>query len=147
MMEYDELTDCMICPQLATDRDDALARVNELESLLCVEVNGGEFEPISSAYRPEGVMLVEAEIRRGHEAAAELAALKARRCDGCVWAKPLDASSLWVRGGHDMRRCDVQTQVEAPMLSDCTPRTAKWQEIVVRADHACNAWMAKEPTT
>jgi len=78
---------------------------------------------------------------------AELAALKARRCDGCVWAKPLDASSLWVRGGDDMRRCDVQTQVEAPMLSDCTPRTAKWQEIVVRADHACNAWMAKEPTT
>ena len=77
----------------------------------------------------------------------ELAALKARRCDGCAWAKPLDASSLWVRGGHDMRRCDVQTQVEAPMLSDCTPRTAKWQEIVVRADHACNAWMAKEPTT
>lgn len=76
----------------------------------------------------------------------ELAALKARRCDGCVWAKPLDASSLWVRGGHDMRRCDVQTQVEAPMLSDCTPRTAKWQEIVVRADHACNAWTAKEPT-
>jgi hypothetical protein len=81
------------------------------------------------------------------EALRELAALKARRCDGCAWAKPLDASSLWVRGGDDMRRCDVQTQVEAPMLSDCTPRTAKWQEIVVRADHACNAWMAKEPTT
>jgi hypothetical protein len=117
MMEYDELTDCMICPQLATDRDDALARVNELESLLCVEVNGGEFEPISSAYRPEGVMLVEAEIRRGHEAAAELAALKARRCDGCAWATPL--------GDPEYIAC--RREGDRPVdwyCADFTPRTA-----------------------
>ena len=132
MMEYDELTDCMICPQLATDRDDALARVNELESLLCVEVNGGEFEPISSAYRPEGVMLVEAEIRRGHEAAAELAALKARRCDGCRCFMPTDHAP-----GYGF--CQLPNmQQSGPVSVDLGYPVPQ-----VRPDHACNAWTAK----
>ena len=94
-----------------------------------MEVNGGEFEPISSVYRPACVLLVQAEIQRGREAAAELAALKARRCDGCVRWGAVYVSGLYA----GMASCDGQP------VDDCgcgaMPMTAP--------DHACNAWEAR----
>jgi hypothetical protein len=34
MSDYDEVTDCPICPQLATDRDDALGELGAMEAIV-----------------------------------------------------------------------------------------------------------------
>ena len=72
---------------------------------------------------------------------AELSALKARRCDGCVHASQVDVNSGW--NPDEYRQCNVQAQADAPMFSDCSGRTAKWQEIVVDVSHSCAAWTEK----
>jgi len=100
---------------------------------LCVEVNGGEFEPISSVYRPAGVLLVQAEIQRGREAAAELAALKARRCDGCKWYTP----------EHSSYGACAMPNEERPMSLYFFDSSTAMPEVLVDADHACNAWEAR----
>lgn len=64
----------------------------------------------------------------------ELAALKARRCDGCELyaAAPLSAAG----------RCGLPvSSITAPMELD-SPGPAVI-ELLVDADHACNAWTAK----
>ena len=74
---------------------------------------------------------------------AELSALKARRCDGCAHATQVDIRSGW--NPDEYRQCNLQAQSEAPMFSDCSGRTAKWQEIIVDVSHSCAAWTPKEP--
>lgn len=109
---------------------------------LCVEVNGGEFEPISSVYRPAGVLLVQAEIQRGREAAAELAALKARRCDGCAWYVPDPAfmSPESAFGTCAMPHSGPTPEPPVSLYMDGEPIRV---DVLVDADHACNAWEAR----
>lgn len=59
-------------------------------------------------------------------ARAELAALKARRCDGCV----------------HYGRCDLVARLDAPAMELDADESA---ELLVDADHACNAWTPKPP--
>lgn len=65
-------------------------------------------------------------------AEAEMAALKARRCDGCSWWRAYEAED------EPWGECvGSLTAEEAAFDTD---------SIDTRSDHACNAWTAKEPT-
>lgn len=61
----------------------------------------------------------------------ELAALKARRCDGCAW--------YGSGAGVPFGRCALAEQYDEAM-------SAGSAVLHVKPDHACNAWSAKEPT-
>lgn len=64
--------------------------------------------------------------------ATELAALKARRCDGCLHGEQL----VQGEGEPRMLMCFVTDDDHAPMLVNDT--------LIVAPDHACNAWTPRE---
>jgi len=71
------------------------------------------------------------------EALRELAALKARRCDGCECFMVADHA---IPGyGYCLL---PNLRQDGPVSADLGYPVPQ-----VRPDHACNAWMAKEPTT
>ena len=82
------------------------------------------------------VVVVSNGVRIGDDgAAAELAALKARRCDGCEWYG--DRSTPLAAYGT----CTLaNSEYGAPLVLD---GDAESGELLVEADHACNAWTAK----
>lgn len=60
--------------------------------------------------------------------ATELAALKARRCDGCTWWRPDEQPSGW-------GTCDTDQPTDGPFIA---------LALITAPDHACNAWTARE---
>lgn len=65
--------------------------------------------------------------------AAELAALKARRCDGCKWYTP----------EHSSYGACAMPNEERPMSLYFFDSSTAMPEVLVDADHACNAWEAR----
>jgi hypothetical protein len=63
---------------------------------------------------------------------AELAALKARRCDGCQWYEPEPE----YEDDRSTGECMVGLHGQTPAVWTCG-------STLVAADHACNAWTAK----
>lgn len=64
---------------------------------------------------------------------AELAALKARRCDGCKWYTP----------EHSSYGACAMPNEERPMSLYFFDSSTAMPEVLVDADHACNAWEAR----
>ena len=73
---------------------------------------------------------------------AELAALKARRCDGCAWYVPDPAfmSPESAFGTCAMPHSGPTPEPPVSLYMDGEPIRV---DVLVDADHACNAWEAR----